>query len=150
MSKISIIAVGKLPSEYSDIAKHFMKMLGNSLTQHEIVIKKNINSAEIMEYEADAIFSKITGSDFIILLDPVGERFDSHKFAEYFQKTSDNNDKISFIIGGAWGVSNKIKARANKTISLSNLTFTHMLARIILLEQIYRARAITNNHPYHK
>ena len=150
MSKISIIAVGKLPSEYAQILKHFMQMLGNSIELHEIVTKKNINGPEIKEHEAEAISAKFTPSDYVILLDPVGHKFDSYEFAEYFRKTHDNNGKICFIIGGAWGVSDKIKTRANKTLSLSDLTFPHMLARIILIEQIYRAKSIINNHPYHK
>ncbi len=149
MTRISIIAIGKLPSEYVAASEHFMKMLRQDMSVHEIIIKKNINGPEIMEPEADAILSKISASDFVILLDPLGKKFDSIDFAKFISRTIENN-KISFLIGGAYGVSYKVKTRANATISLSDLTFSHMLARVILLEQIYRAKSIIAGHPYHK
>lgn len=149
MTKISIIALGKLPSEYQDAAQHFMKMLSKDVSIHEIIIKKNINGPEIMESEADALLAKINPTDYVILLDVIGKKFDSIEFAKLLSKTMENK-KVSFIIGGAFGVSNRVKTIVNESISLSNFTFSHMLARIILLEQIYRAKSITSGHPYHK
>jgi 23S rRNA (pseudouridine1915-N3)-methyltransferase len=101
-----------------------------------------------MNIEADAILDKIKDNEYVILLDVVGKKLDSKDFAKTLLNHSDK--KITFIIGGAYGVSNKVKNRANNSISLSGLTFPHMLARIILLEQIYRAKSIIDNHPYHK
>jgi 23S rRNA (pseudouridine1915-N3)-methyltransferase len=126
-----------------------MKMLSKEVSVHEIVIKKNINGPEIMEPEADMILSKIQPSDYVILLDPMGKKFCSIEFAKFLSRTMENN-KISFVIGGAFGLSVRVKSRANVTLSLSDLTFSHMLARIILLEQIYRAKSIVAGHPYHK
>ncbi len=148
VSKISIIAVGKLPKEYQPICEHFMKMLPG-LTIHEVAAKKNISGPEVMEHEGELSLAKINSGDYLVLLDPRGKKFDSHDFSTFLSKASEAG-KVTFMIGGAWGFSSKVKARANTMISLSDLTFPHMLARIILLEQIYRARSISTNHPYHK
>jgi 23S rRNA (pseudouridine1915-N3)-methyltransferase len=149
MSRISIIALGKLPSEYVAASEHFTRMLSKDVSIHEIIIKKNINGPEIMEPEADAILSKIPVSDYMILLDPRGKKLDSIDFAQSLSRAMENN-KITFVIGGAFGVSDRVKSRANFALSLSDLTFSHMLARIILLEQLYRAKSIIAGHPYHK
>jgi 23S rRNA (pseudouridine1915-N3)-methyltransferase len=149
MTRLSIIAVGKLPAEYLGAADHFMRMLSKDLIINEIIIKKNITGPEIMEIEADSILSKIHPSDYVVLLDPIGKKHDSISFANFLSRTM-SNSKISFIIGGAWGVSSRVKSRSNASCSLSDFTFSHMLARIILLEQIYRAKSIIAGHPYHK
>jgi len=149
VTRISLIAIGKLSSEYLDASNHFMRMLSKEIVVHEIIIKKNIIGPEIMELEADSILGKIPQSDYVILLDPSGKKFDSITFANFLSRTISSN-KISFIIGGAWGVSARVKSRANLAFSLSDLTFSHMLSRIILLEQIYRAKSIISGHPYHK
>lgn len=147
MSKISILAVGKLPSEYQNICDHYLKMLGQKISIQEITIKKNLEGLEAMKAEAKEILAKLKPSQHIILLDVKGKTPDSHKFAKIIGNA---NQEICFIIGGAYGVSDEIKQRANESISLSPLTFPHMLARVILLEQIYRAKSILSGHPYHK
>lgn len=147
LNKISIIAIGKLPSEYQDLSIHYIKML-RDIEITEIVIKrKKLAEKEVIQAEGKEILSKIKPTQTIILLDVVGKSFDSHKFAKILDKS---DRETCFIIGGAFGVSEEIKQRANYTISLSPLTFPHMLARIILLEQIYRAKSILAGHPYHK
>lgn len=147
INKISILAVGKLPSEYKSICDHYLKMLGKNILIQEIIIKKNLEGLETMKLEAKEILSKIKPNQHVILLDVEGKSPDSYKFA----KIIGNADKeICFIIGGAYGVAEEVKKRANASISLSALTFPHMLARILLLEQIYRAKSILAGHPYHK
>ena len=146
LNKISIIAIGKLPSEYKDLSSHYLKMIGK-LEITEIVIKKNLSEKEALQSEGKEILSKIKPSQKVILLDVVGKSLDSHKFAKML---GDINQDICFVIGGAYGVSEDLKRRAAISISLSDLTFPHMLARIILLEQIYRAKSILVGHPYHK
>lgn len=147
MNKTTILSVGKLPSEYKSLSDHYLKMLGKNISIQEIIIKKNIDGPEVMKLEAKEILSKIKPSQQVILLDVKGKSPDSYEFA----KIIDNSEKeICFIIGGAFGVSDEVKKRADKRISLSPLTFPHMLARIILLEQIYRAKSIISGHPYNK
>jgi len=145
MNKFRIIAIGKLPSEYQNISKHLITMLSNNTEIHELVSKKNS-----IEHEGELILSKISKLDFMILLDIKGSQFSSKKFADYLNKASMNYSNICFVIGGAFGVSQAVKARANSILSFSEMTFPHMLARIMLLEQIYRAITIKQGHPYHK
>lgn len=148
IKNIKIIAVGKLPKEFSDIHNHYVKLLSNKIDVTEIIVKKNIQGPEIMNLEANHILDKINDDELVILLDLKGKDIDSHGFSKLIESNSDK--KITFIIGGAYGFSDKVRKRANKNISFSKLTFPHMLARIILLEQIYRAKTISENHPYHK
>ena len=145
MTKFRIIAIGKLPSEYENLSKHFITMLGKNIEICELVSKKNT-----MDHEGTLILEKISKSDFTVILDIKGTKFSSEKFADFIAKTSQNNSSICFIIGGAFGLSDEVKSRANTTLSFSDMTFPHMLARVMLLEQIYRATAILQNHPYHK
>ena len=145
MTKFRIIAIGKLPSEYENISKHLNTMLGKNIEIIELISKKNT-----MDHEGELILEKINKTDFVILLDIKGTKFSSEKFEDYLNKISMNHSSICFIIGGAFGVSNSTKSRANASMSFSDMTFPHMLARIMLLEQIYRASAIQACHPYHK
>ena len=86
-----------------------------------------------------------------ILLDQVGECFSSDEFSGILSNWKNNGfNKINFIIGGADGVDQKLKDNVDLIISFSKMTFPHMLARVILLEQIYRAEAIIAKHPYHR
>ena len=145
MNKFRIIAIGKLPSEYENISKHLITMLGKNIDICELISKKNT-----MEHEGELILDKIHKTDFVILLDIKGTKFSSEKFSDYLNKISMNHSSICFIIGGAFGVSESVKSRSNSSLSFSDMTFPHMLARIMLLEQIYRAIAIDHGHPYHK
>ena len=145
MNKFRIIAIGKLPSEYENISKHLITMLGKNMEICELISKKNT-----IEHEGVLILEKISKLDFVILLDIKGTKFSSEKFSDYLNKISMNHSNICFIIGGAFGVSHEVQVRANATLSFSDMTFPHMLARIMLLEQIYRSIAISQGHPYHK
>lgn len=145
MTKFRIISIGKLPPEYHLISQHFLKMLGKDFEVIELVSKKNTT-----EHESQLILEKLKPTDFVVLLDIQGNRFTSKKFSEYLTRISVDYDGICFVIGGAFGVSEDVKIRANSKLSLSDMTFPHMLARIMLLEQIYRAISIAQNHPYHK
>ena len=145
MTKFRIIAIGKLPSEYEPISKHLTTMLGKNIEICELISKKNT-----MEHEGELILEKINKTDFVILLDIKGTKFSSEKFSDYLNKLSMNHSSICFVIGGAFGLSDNVKSRSNASMSFSDMTFPHMLARIMLLEQIYRAMAIACGHPYHK
>ena len=102
------------------------------------------------KYEAQHVLKAIDTSDFLVLLDEKGVQQTSEKFAQWLQKTIDSSPRrIVFLIGGAYGFSNEIYARAQYTLGLSKMTFPHQLVRILFLEQLYRAFTIINNQSYH-
>jgi len=83
-------------------------------------------------------------------MDVKGEALSSEQLAEKLEKISQINGEVSFVIGGSYGVSQSVKAKADLIVSMSKMTFPHRLFRVMLLEQIYRAFTITNNIKYHK
>jgi 23S rRNA (pseudouridine1915-N3)-methyltransferase len=86
-----------------------------------------------------------------VLLDRNGEHHDSESFANFLTSLSEKGiNKTSFIIGGATGFPKKLTSKAKKLIAVSKMVFPHKIARLILVEQLYRARCIINRHPYHK
>ncbi len=100
--------------------------------------------------EGEAFLAKIQEGDFVILLDEGGEMLTSRGLAERFERWFHQAPKrIVFIIGGAFGFSDAVQARANTRLSLSKMTFSHQMVRIIFLEQVYRAMTILRSEPYH-
>ncbi len=113
-------------------------------------IKAKLPLKDIKEKEGEQILSKIENSDLVILLDEKGKTFTSKEFAKELQKTLNSGRKrVVYVVGGPYGFSDKVYERANKQISLSKMTFSHQIIRVIFLEQLYRAFTILNNEPYH-
>ncbi len=108
-----------------------------------------LTANEIKKKEAKLILNKIKDKDFLIALDENGKQFSSRKFAEVLERHSLGYQKLVFIVGGAFGFDSKVLERVNTKISLSSMTFTHQLIRVIFLEQLYRAFTILNNEKYH-
>lgn len=117
-----------------------------------IILKKN-NSADqlqIKKNEGIAILDKILPGDWVVLLDEHGKEMGSKHFATFMQsKMNAGIKRIVFVIGGAYGFSDEVIARANDKISLSKMTFSHQIVRLIFLEQLYRAFTIIKGEPYH-
>lgn len=110
----------------------------------------NLPPAELMREEGKKFLAQLQPNDSLILLDEKGKTYTSRKFAGFIEKQlSHTNGNIIFAIGGAFGFSNEVKERANALLSLSEMTFSHQLIRVIFMEQLYRAFTILNNHPYH-
>lgn len=106
---------------------------------------------KIKEGEAELLLGDIPSRSYIIALDPNGETMTSERFADFLDtKFLDGYSHIVFIIGGAYGLHKSVLEKSNKKLSLSKMTFPHMLARVILMEQLYRASEIWRNSPYHK
>lgn len=97
--------------------------------------------------ESEQILSKIRPDDYVILLDETGQILSSPELAVKLETNSSR--PIVFVIGGAYGVSQDVKRRANLVWSLSRLVFPHQIVRLISIEQLYRAQCIINHHPYH-
>lgn len=154
--KISIINIAnKMPDWILSGCEEYLKRINHGKYSCQIIeIKADKNNKktalENMEIEAKKIEAAIPRDSFIIALDERGKMFDSIKFAHFMDKASVQNSSICFIIGGADGIHPELRAKANFLISLSNMVFPHALVRVIILEQLYRAISILENHPYHR
>lgn len=150
---IKIITVGKLKEKYLiDAVEEYKKRL-SKYTKIEIIEVKDESSYEEdknKEKEAENIIKYIGEKDFIITLEIDGKEISSVEFASKIENIFNINSNITFIIGGSYGLSNRIKELSNYKLSFSKMTFPHQLFRVILLEQIYRTFKINNNESYHK
>lgn len=110
----------------------------------------NLSEVELKKNEAIIILSQLQKDDFLVLLDERGKQLSSIELSEFIQQRANESCKrIVFLIGGAFGVDKQIMDRANNLWSLSKLVFPHMIVRLILAEQIYRACSILRNEKYH-
>lgn len=152
--KITIIATGKCKDKaILSLCETYIKRLKPYFptTLIEVPQSKGQTREEIQKSEAKLQSAKIPNGSFIIALDETGKMPKTTEFAKTLQ--SEKNRGISnlvFIIGGADGLSTELKQNANLLMSLSPLTFPHMLVRPILLEQIYRVGTYLSGHPYHR
>ncbi len=149
--KIHIISVGKLSAEFAKIAEKYEKMIRWQLKCSEISYSQKLPPNQVKPFEAKLITDCLTNGAYKIALDRNGALLDSFRFSELINKAlTDNARGVEFIIGGASGIDAQIIKAVTISISLSPMTFPHQMAKIILLEQIYRCQAILANHPYHK
>lgn len=154
--KITIINIAnKMPSWVEDGCNEYLKRINRGKYSCQILEikcdKNNKRSAlENMELEAKKIELAIPHGSFVIALDERGKSLDSIKFAHLLEKTTLDTPQICFIIGGADGIHPSLRAKAHLNISLSAFVFPHALVRVIILEQVYRAISILENHPYHR
>ncbi|MFD2907685.1 23S rRNA (pseudouridine(1915)-N(3))-methyltransferase RlmH [Flavobacterium ardleyense] len=111
---------------------------------------KNLSEAQQKEKEGELILSKITATDHLILLDENGKTFNSVGFSDYLQKKMNAGTKtLVFVIGGPYGFSETVYQKANGKVSLSEMTFSHQMVRLFVIEQLYRGFTILKNEPYH-
>jgi len=151
--RISVVAIGKKDRDaYSEICEHFIKM-SKRFARVEIVDLFNskvtraqesgkVNAQKVYE----DLFSPWMERGFKVALDPLGKELNSEEFSELLSQ----NSEIIFFIGGAYGHSPEFLNKCDKTITLSQLTMSHKIAKVVLMEQIYRGLTIRFNHPYHK
>lgn len=111
---------------------------------------KNLSEAQQKEKEGELILSKITTTDHLILLDENGKTFSSVGFSDFLQKKMNAGTKtLVFVIGGPYGFSETVYQKAQGKVSLSEMTFSHQMVRLFVIEQIYRGFTILRNEPYH-
>lgn len=111
---------------------------------------KNLTGSQLLQREAKLVLEKLKPEDHLILLDERGKSFSSVEFARMIEdKQMQGIKKIVFLIGGAYGFDQSLYDRANGMLSLSRMTFSHQLIRLIFLEQLYRAHTIIKGLPYH-
>lgn len=150
---MKIICVGKLKEKYwCEAVEEYKKRLGK-YTKIELIEVKDeglVEEKKALQLEQEKIGKYLSDRDYIITLEIEGKQFTSLEFFKKLDQVLMENSNITFIIGGSYGLGEKIKKRANLHLSFSNMTFPHQLFRIMLLEQIYRTYKIMNNEKYHK
>ena len=147
---IKIICVGKIKEKfYKEAIEEYKKRL-SKYTRLEIIEVPDESTWNILEKEEINILKNIKDKDYVITMEIEGNYLSSIELANKIDNTLIDNSNITFIIGGSYGLSEKIKRRSNYKLSFSKLTFPHQLFRVILLEQIYRSFKIINNESYHK
>ena len=151
--KISFLSVGKVHESYiNEGIINFTKRIGHYYPVHWQLIapSKLKEPSQIKKAEAVSILKTIDATDILILLDETGKMLSSPQLAQFIQqKANQSAQNLVFLIGGAFGVDATVKKRAQFVWSLSDLVFPHMLVRLILAEQVYRACSILANEKYH-
>lgn len=152
MITVKLICVGKLKEKFwVDAQNEYIKRL-QKFCKFELIElnEKNQTSSvkETLDREGEDIISKMEGKTF--LFDVKGQAISSENLAELIEKTAFSSSVISFVIGSSFGVGEQVKNKADKKISFGPVTLPHNLARIVAIEQIYRAFNIINNTSYHK
>lgn len=118
-------------------------------TTADLKNSRNMTMKEVQQQEGRLILKKLKPGDHVILLDEKGKRFDSIAFARHLNALEGRARHLVFVIGGPYGFSQELYDRANELFSLSPLTFSHQLVRVIFMEQLYRAFTILKGEPYH-
>lgn len=160
MMTVQLIVLGKLKEKYlKDFSAEYEKRLSAfcklTVTEIEPVrLSDNPSEKEIenaLKKEADLIKSKMLGSAFVFTMCIEGRELSSEELSRKFESTAvSGQNNIVFIIGSSFGLSDEIKSQSDMRLSMSRMTFPHKLARIMLLEQIYRAFSISRGGKYHK
>ncbi len=154
--KIKLLAIGKtddknlqlLVQKYQSRLKHYVKFELEIIP--DLKNAKNLSEAEQKDREGELILSRITATDQLILLDDKGESFSSVGFSKFMQKKMHTGIKqLVLVIGGPYGFSENVYQKAQGRLSFSQMTFSHQMIRLFVVEQIYRAFTILRNEPYH-
>ena len=153
--KINLIAVGKkMPDWISHGIEHYKKQLPKhynfTITAIESQNRKSISPENTKNLEEKLILDAASDSNLLIALDESGKKQTSKELSKSIEKWQHNGDNVALIIGGADGLSSELKQKCNLIWSLSDLTLTHSMARLLVVEQIYRGFSLLSNHPYHR
>lgn len=157
MIKINVVAVGRVKEKYfQEGVLEYLKRLSKYASVKIIEVKEEtflqgdnpLERQRLIDKEGEEIIRNLRGK--VIALCVEGEKKSSEKFAVDIKRRVDCGEELTFVIGGSYGLSKKVKDLADSKISFSDMTFPHTLARLILVEQIYRAFTIINNATYHK
>ena len=153
--KIQLFLTGKttdarlvsLIDDYQQRLKHYVPF--ELVVIPDIKNAKSLSQDQLKTAEGEAILSRLTPSMDVLLLDEHGREFRSIEYADFLQKKMASGKDLALIIGGAYGFSEAVYQRANGKISLSQMTFSHQMIRLMAIEQLYRAMTILRNEPYH-
>ena len=153
--KILLMTLGKttdarlsaLIDDYQQRLKHYIPF--EFVVVPDIKNAKSLTQDQLKTAEGEAILSRLTPAMDVLLLDEHGREFHSIEYADFLQKKMAAGRDLVLIIGGAYGFSQAVYDRANGKISLSQMTFSHQMIRLMAIEQIYRAMTILRGEPYH-
>ncbi|MBR2232726.1 MAG: 23S rRNA (pseudouridine(1915)-N(3))-methyltransferase RlmH [Prevotella sp.] len=153
--KTELILVGKTTNkhfvacinDYVERIGHYMPF--SITTIPELKNAKSLSEDQQKEREGELIMKQLQASDTVVLLDEHGSQMRSIEFASWLQKMQNSARRLVFVIGGPYGFSPALYQRANQKISLSPMTFSHQMVRLVFTEQIYRACTILKGEPYH-
>lgn len=151
--KIRFIFVGKTTERWlQDGIREYSERLEHYASVEMLIVSASARQepARQVEEEGQSILKAIGSRDWVVLLDEHGQMLRSVALAEFLEKrTSAGISVFTFVIGGAYGLSEAVRERAKMVLSLSAMTFTHQMARLILMEQVYRAMTIRRGESYH-
>ena len=157
MFAVTIIAVGKLKERFwKDACAEYAKRLSGYLDLRIIEVpdrgaRGRGDVADVLEREAADILGTLPASSHVVLLDIDGRQYSSEQLSEHLDDLKlSGHGTFSFVIGGSYGVSDKVRSRADERLSFGKMTLPHNLARVVLLEQLYRCARISRGEPYHK
>jgi 23S rRNA (pseudouridine1915-N3)-methyltransferase len=153
--KITILAIGKTGSAYLregtgiylERLKHYAKVEYKEIAD---IPNKGLTPTQLSQREGELIRRSMKSDDVLVLLDENGQQYSSRQFAEFLQKKMNSGAKsLVLVIGGAFGFSDEVYAKASHQISLSKMTFSHEMIRLFLCEQLYRGFTILKGESYH-
>jgi len=153
MSQVTVYYFGK--SKYSFIeegTRLFADRIKHYTRFESIVLTPKYKSREplkVKQVEGDALLKKLKKSDFVVLLDENGKTYTSRRYAAQLGKWQMTHPSVVFVIGGAFGFSQDLLQRSNTKLSLSDMTYSHQLIKLVFLEQLYRAFTILKGESYH-
>jgi 23S rRNA (pseudouridine1915-N3)-methyltransferase len=154
--KITLLVIGKTDAGYFiDAVNEYQRRLEHYIPFEIQVIPdiknvKSLTTEQQKEKEGELIIKNVQAGDYIVLLDEKGKEYTSVQFATYIEKkTHSISKRLIFIIGGPYGFSQAVCDKVNEKLTLSRMTFSHQMVRLIFVEQLYRAMTILNNEPYH-
>lgn len=148
---IKILAVGKKHESWiqEGVERYESRLKKPYDTEWVLLPHSALQDDRAREDESGRVLSRIQDREFVILLDEIGDEVDSPQLSRLFDSTFTAGRTVTIIIGGAYGVDDRVHQRADFVWSLSPLVFPHQLVRLILAEQLYRVQQIAAGHPYH-
>ena len=148
---LHIIAVGKKHESWvaEGIERYQKRLKAPFLAEWVLMAHSSFDGLKARQDESERLLSRLSAYDFIILLDERGKQLDSPAFAQLLQTNLDRSQKVAIVIGGAYGVTDELRQKAQVVWSLSELVFPHQLVRLMLTEQLYRAQQIALGGSYH-
>lgn len=154
--KTVLLAIGKTDEEYLEYGiKKYSERIGHYAPYEMKILPdvkrgKQISEAQQKKQEGQMILKEIVGGDVLVLLDEAGKEYTSRGFSEFYQQIANSGAKrLVFVIGGPYGFSDDVYAKCQYKISLSKMTYSHQMVRLIFTEQLYRAHTIIKGEPYH-